>query len=113
MLNNQIVFALVCFVLGGIATVGLIELWSSWEHKKWRSKEKRAIKAMREYYEGQKHVADTGVPDEKPFIPPQRDAEAEIPPDYQAEDDFKYPEGEEPEDLEEKKKKEGTRGFFS
>ena len=105
MLNNQIVFALVCFVLGGIAKVSVAGLWEKWAYNR------RVNELYDDLQKQRKQQEDP--PDEKPFIPPQRDAEAEIPPDYQAEDDFKYPEGEEPEDLEEKKKKEGTRGFFS
>ena len=105
MLNNQIVFALVCFTLGMIAMTDIAEIWQKWSYSR------KAAKGHKTTFDEWQFQEKEKAPDEP--IPPQRDAEAEIPPDYQAEDDFKYPEGEEPEDKAEREKKEGTRGFFS
>ncbi len=89
MLNNQIIFALVCFTLGMIAKDVVTELWFKWESRNWKDWKEN-------------HV------NQEPETPG-----AVIPKEYQAEDDLTYPPGEEPEDVAERKKQEQQRGFFS
>jgi len=113
MLNNQIVFGLTCFVLGGILSpiVNIAkDAIMTWH---FRRQHEEIEKGLEEFYDT--HIRnDIKAEDFKEQTAGQKtpDPEADvsiIPEEYRAESD---PQPEE-EDEEERKKREGERGFFS